>query len=102
LRRLALSCDEIREDFSMPVQASASVFPESYPRLSSGLDVLIPVKLVARVLRVHTSTVRAMSRRGDFPPPVNMGARKILYLRSVLDTWYAERVGIPGARFPID
>jgi predicted DNA-binding transcriptional regulator AlpA len=87
---------------SSSASASAS-FPESSTRVASTpTDDLIPLKRIARALNLSTATVRAMSKRGDFPPPVNIGARKILFSRYAIDAWYRERVGIPGARFPID
>lgn len=60
---------------------------------SSPIDELVPIHRVARVLKLHPATVRNMYRRGDFPRPVDIGARKILFSRSALDAWYAERLG---------
>jgi len=70
---------------------------------ASVADDLIPIKPVARALNVHPATVRAMYKRGDFPAPVDLGARKILFHRPALDAWYrARRGGANGARFPLD
>lgn len=66
-------------------------------------DELLPIKQVAAVLKLHPATVRAMARRGDFPPPDDIGARKIVFSRRALDQWYRTRDGVTGAaRFPID
>lgn len=65
-------------------------------------DDLIPIRRVARALNLHPVTVRAMSKRGDFPPPVTLGARKILFQRQALDAWYRTRRGDTDARFPLD
>jgi len=77
--------------------ATAPLTPEA-----STPDDLIPIKPVARALNVHPATVRAMYKRGDFPEPVNLGARKILFSRPALDAWHQDRNGAHGTRFPID
>lgn len=65
-------------------------------------DELIPIRRVAAVLNLHPATVRAMSKRGDFPPAHALGARKLLFSRRALDAWYATRDGAHGNKFPIE
>jgi predicted DNA-binding transcriptional regulator AlpA len=82
--------------------SASSIEGSNLPPTRTSQDELIPMQRVARVLKLHAATVRAMYRRGDFPAPFNVGARKILFSRHALDIWFSERVGLPGARFPID
>jgi predicted DNA-binding transcriptional regulator AlpA len=77
----------------MPSASSLEPPNHNTPRSRSPQDELVPIQRVARVLKLHPATVRAMYRRGDFPRPVNIGARKILFSRRSLDAWYGERLG---------
>jgi len=66
------------------------------------VDQLIPIKRVARSLHLSVSTVAKMSLRGDFPPPVPLGARKKMYYLPALNAWWRERLGgLDGSPFPL-
>ena len=68
----------------------------------TAIDEIVSIKRIARALNLSTATVAKMSRRGDFPKPINLGVRKLQYLRSQLDAWWHERLGGQnGQPFPL-
>ena len=70
--------------------------------ITSEADVLIPIKRVARSLGLSPATIAKMSARGDFPPAVDLGVRKKIYLLSHIEAWWKERLGgLNGQPFPL-
>jgi len=55
-------------------------------------DLVIPVERIARSLGISARTVKDMSARGDFPPPLKLGVHKKLYLLSTVQAWWQEHV----------
>lgn len=58
------------------------------------MDGLLNERDLCRFLSLSRSTVRAMVKAGDFPPPVQLGARRIAWRRDAVHEWVASRVPV--------
>ena len=69
---------------------------------STSLEVLIPIKRIARSLNVKPVTILRMARRGDFPQPIDLGMRKKQFLFPEVERWWRTRLGgRNGQPFPL-
>ena len=64
-----------------------------------GAEFLTQAEVVRR-LGIGATTLRRMVSRGDFPPPIKIGPRRIAWHVSDYDRWLdarrAERAGVPS------
>ena len=65
-------------------------------------EEVLPIKRIARSLNLDVATIGRMSARGDFPPPLRLGTRKRMYLRSAVEAWWQTVLGGQnGKPFPL-
>jgi predicted DNA-binding transcriptional regulator AlpA len=65
-------------------------------------EEVLPIKRIARSLNLDVATIGRMSARGDFPPPLRLGTRKRMYLRSAVEAWWHTVLGGQnGTPFPL-
>ena len=54
-------------------------------------DFFLHTHEVASRCRLSVRTIQRLTARGDFPPAVRIGARRIAYRTSAIDQWMADR-----------
>ena len=56
-------------------------------------EKLLRLAEVQRRVPYSRSTIYLKISSGDFPPPINLGARAVAWLESDIDEWIASRIG---------
>ena len=53
----------------------------------------LTLKQASELLQVHPQTIYNWRKNGDFPPPIRIGSRKLLWLESDLLDWLNTKNG---------
>ena len=71
----------------------AAVFGRSKPTEGPKLSIVLisPRQLHEKGICYHPNHLRLLWKRGEFPKPINLSARKIAWRESDLDAWIAAK-----------
>jgi len=63
-------------------------------------DRFLSPKATSEMVSYPVRSIRRMVTEGNFPQPVNLGAKRIAYLESEVQAWMVERLKASGKAVP--